>query len=52
VIVLPLQSKRDNKFIRFANTLEKEGYLHIFDGTIKNRNKKIDFKSYLEAVSL
>ncbi|UPT77178.1 mitochondrial fission ELM1 family protein [Sulfurovum sp. XGS-02] len=52
VMVLPLESKRDNKFIRFIDVLEKEGYLHIFDGTIKNKNKKIDFKTYLTEVNI
>ena len=52
VVVLPLESEKDNKFTRFVDRLEKEGYLHIFDGTIKHHNKKIDFKTYLEEVSL
>ena len=52
VIVLPLESKEDNKFERFVKSLEKEGYLHIFDGTIKNRNKKIDFREYLRGLDL
>jgi len=52
VIVLPLESKEDNKFERFVKGLEKEGYLHIFDGTIKNRNKKIDFREYLRGLDL
>jgi mitochondrial fission protein ELM1 len=52
VVVLPLESKEENKFTRFTDTLEKEGYLHIFDGTIKNKNKKIDFKTYLKEVNL
>jgi len=52
VIVLPLESKGDNKFERFVKSLEREGYLHIFDGTIKNRNKKIDFRKYLRGVNL
>jgi len=52
VIVLPLESKEDNKFERFVKSLEREGYLHIFDGTIKNRNKKIDFREYLRELDL
>ena len=52
VVVLPLESKKENKFTRFVNRLEEDGYLHIFDGTIKNRNKKIDFKQYLKDVNL
>ena len=52
VIVLPLESEEDNKFERFVKSLEREGYLHIFDGTIKNRNKKIDFREYLRGLDL
>lgn len=52
VVVLPLESQGENKFIRFIDVLEKEGYLHIFDGSIKNRNKKIDFKAYLKDADL
>jgi len=52
VMVLLLESKTDNKFERFVKGLEKEGYLYIFDGTIKNRNKKIDFREYLRGLDL
>jgi uncharacterized protein len=52
VVVLPLESKEENKFTRFIDGLEKEGYLHIFDGTIEKRNRKIDFKEYLKEVVL
>jgi len=52
VVVLPLESKKENKFTRFIERLGKEGYLHIFDGSIENKNKKIDFKTYLEEVRL
>lgn len=47
VVVLPLESREENKFTRFIETLAQEGYLHIFDGTLQKRNRKIDFKSYL-----
>jgi hypothetical protein len=52
VVVLPLECKEANKFTRFTVSLEKEGYLHIFNGDIKNKNKKIDFKTYLKEVHL
>ncbi len=43
VVVLPLECKKENKFTRFISSLQKEGYLHIFDGTVKYKNRKIDF---------
>ena len=52
VIVLPLEGQEDNKFERFVKSLEREGYLHIFNDTIKNRNKKIDFKKYIRGLDL
>jgi len=52
VMVLSLESKEENKFERFVKSLEREGYLHIFDGTIKNRNKRIDFREYLRGLDL
>ena len=52
VVVLPLESQEPNKFTRFVEGLEKEGYLHIFNGTIQNRNKKIDFTTYLKGFHL
>jgi len=52
VVVLPLESEKETKFNRFIEMLEKEGYLHIFNGTIENKNKKIDFKDYLKDMNL
>ena len=52
VVILPLESQEENKFTRFIDALEKEGYLHIFDGSVKNKNKKIDFKRYLKEVNV
>jgi len=52
LVVLPLETQKENKFTRFIDTLEKEGYLYIFNGAIKNKNKKIDFKTYLKEVNL
>ena len=52
IVVLPLISNGDNKFTRLISSMEKEGYLHIFDGTIQQKNKKIDFSSYIQKVSL
>lgn len=50
VIVLPLLVKRENKFSSLVTSLESEGYLHIFDGTIEQKNRKIDFKQYLKGI--
>ena len=52
VIVLPLLVKRENKFSSLVTSLEGEGYLHIFDGTIEQKNRKIDFKQYLKGIYL
>jgi len=52
VEVLPLQSSKENKFDRFITQLESGGYLHRFDGTVKDANRKIDFRDYLEGVVL
>ena len=52
VVVLPLESKQENKFTRFIDTLAQEGYLHIFDGTIEQKSKKIDFRAYLKEVNV
>jgi len=44
VVILPLESsKKENKFTRFISSLQKQGYLHIFDGTVKYKNRKINF---------
>ncbi|MBD3808570.1 MAG: mitochondrial fission ELM1 family protein [Epsilonproteobacteria bacterium] len=52
IVVLPLRSKKENKFDGFISKLEKEEYLHIFNGTIINKNKKIDFRRYLKGLKL
>ncbi len=52
IVVLPLISDSDNKFTRLISSMTEEGYLHIFDGTIQKKNKKIDFSSYIQKVTL
>ena len=52
IIVLPLESSQENKFERFVQSLEKEGYLHIFDESIENKNRKIDFRTYIKGLKL
>lgn len=50
VEVLPLNEAKNNKFFTMAKTLEQEGYLHLFDGTVARRNRKIDFKRYAQEI--
>jgi mitochondrial fission protein ELM1 len=50
VVVLPLHVNKPNKFTRFVAGLEEEGYVHLFDGTIKDANRKIDFSQYAQRV--
>lgn len=54
IVILPLEckEKKKNKFTKFINTLEQKGYIHVFDGSIKKKNKKLDFKSHLEQVNI
>ncbi len=54
IIILPLacKEKKKNKFTKFINTLEQKGYIHVFDGSIKKKNKKLDFRSHLEQVNI
>lgn len=43
VEILPLNDAKDNKFYTMVENLEKEEFLHLFDGNIAEKNKKIDF---------
>ena len=52
VEIVPLDEKTDNKFYKLAESLQGEGYLHMFDGKISDSNKKIDFCKYAEKVSI
>lgn len=53
VEVLPLVAKNsDNKFVQFVLNLEKEGYLHLYDGSIGQAKRKIDFKAYIRRAGL
>jgi uncharacterized protein len=52
IVILPLLSKKENKFNRFIDRLEKEGYLHIFNGQITKKNRKIDFANLAKKVDL
>ena len=52
VEILPLSETKNNKFFTMTQTLEKEGYLHLFDGTLGNNNLKIDFHHYAQKVTV
>lgn len=50
--VLPLMSEGANKFTRLTDALEKGGFLHLFDGSFANANRKVDFMRYIESAGL
>lgn len=52
IVILPLVSKKENKFNRFIYRLEKEGYLHIFNGQITKKNRKIDFRKFTKGIKI
>lgn len=52
IVILPLVSKKENKFNSFISKLETDGYLHIFNGKIENRNKKIDFRKFVKGLKV
>ncbi len=52
VVVLPLEHKKESKFSKFIRSLAQKGYVHIFDGTIEKKNKKIDFMQYIPKATL
>lgn len=52
VVILPLLSNKENKFTNFISKLQDDGYLHIFNGIIINKNRKIDFSYFVKKVDL
>jgi len=52
IVILPLVSKKENKFNSFISKLENDGYLHIFNGKIENKNKKIDFRKFVKGIKI
>ncbi|MGW8169028.1 MAG: ELM1/GtrOC1 family putative glycosyltransferase [Sulfurovaceae bacterium] len=52
VVILPLRPKKSNKFDDLISRLEADGYLHIFNGKIINKNKKIDFRRFVKGINL
>ena len=47
VEVIALKTKKKNKYTIFIKHLEKQGLVHIFDGDVKCKNKKIFLKEYI-----
>ena len=52
VVILPVDGMDGSKFEILLLGLARGGYLHIFDGTLESKNKKIDFKEYLKGLDL
>lgn len=50
VVVLPMASAKESKYIRFVHALAKAGYVSVFDGQRGNSRKKIDFKKYIKSI--
>jgi len=50
VIVLPLEAQKESKYQIFVEMLEKGEYLHIYDGSIKYRSRKVDLLRALRKV--
>lgn len=48
VEILPLNEAKENKFLTMTQNLEKEGYVHLFDGKTAHNNKKINFEMYAQ----
>ncbi len=48
VVVLPLEAKKESKHQRFIEMLEREEYLHIYDGSVKYRTRKVDLSYALK----
>ena len=47
IIVVPLEAKKKNKYEKMVQNLQKEGYVHIFDGNVQKANKKIDLRKFI-----
>ena len=50
VIVLPLEAQKESKYRNFVEMLERGEYLHIYDGSIKYRSRKVDLSRALKKV--
>ena len=50
VIVLPLEAQKESKYQTFVEMLERGEYLHIYDGSIKYRSRKVDLSRALKKV--
>ena len=47
VVVVPLHATKKNKYEKMVQNLQKEGYVHIFDGNVQKANKKIDLRKFV-----
>lgn len=52
VDVLMLKSINVSKFHKFINRLEELGFVHIFDGSLGVKKKKLELKTYLDRVCI
>ncbi len=50
VIVLPLEAQKESKHQNFIEMLERGEYLHIYDGSVKYRTRKVDLSHILKKV--
>ncbi len=50
IIVLPLEAQKESKHQNFIEMLERGEYLHIYDGSVKYRTRKVDFSHILKKV--
>ena len=50
IIVLPLEAQKESKHQSFIEMLERGEYLHIYDGSVKYRTRKVDLSHILKKV--
>ncbi len=50
IIVLPLEAQKESKHQNFIEMLERGEYLHIYDGSVKYRTRKVDLSHILKKV--
>ncbi|MDD2384968.1 MAG: ELM1/GtrOC1 family putative glycosyltransferase [Sulfurospirillaceae bacterium] len=50
--ILPLDNTQNTKFYTMVQTLEREGYLHIFNDSVALNNRKINFETYAQRLNV